>query len=121
MPPTSHRLALRVRFMTAAIRVGSLVVGLVAFVGALQLLKTAASSLRAPAFGHPRRERRDDPGPRLARRRLLVLSGSPVAATAMSLVAAGEAKETVAAEHFTELQGFTMLTGSRLGPRSSCS
>ena len=45
---------------------------------------------------------------------LLVLSGSPIAATALTLVAGGE--EAVAGTHaFTELQGFTMLTGSRLG------
>ena len=45
---------------------------------------------------------------------LLVLSGSPIAATALTLVAGGE-QAPVGAEHFTELQGFTMLTGSRLG------
>ena len=44
---------------------------------------------------------------------LLVLSGSPIAATAMTLVAGGE--QAVDAERFTELQGFTMVTGSRLG------
>ena len=37
---------------------------------------------------------------------LLVLSGSPVAASALTLVAGGT---------ITELQGFTMVTGSRLG------
>ncbi|HEX2239571.1 MAG TPA: hypothetical protein VHJ82_00290, partial [Actinomycetota bacterium] len=37
---------------------------------------------------------------------LLVLSGSPVAATALALVAAGS---------ISEIQGFTMLAGSRLG------
>lgn len=44
---------------------------------------------------------------------LLVLSGSPIAATAMTLVAGGE--QAAGAERFTELQGFTMVTGSRLG------
>jgi hypothetical protein len=37
---------------------------------------------------------------------LLVLSGSPIAASALTLVAAGS---------ISEIQGFTMLTGSRLG------
>jgi sodium-dependent phosphate cotransporter len=45
---------------------------------------------------------------------LLVLSGSPIAATALTLVAGGE-QAPPGTEHFTELQGFTMLTGSRLG------
>lgn len=44
---------------------------------------------------------------------LLVLSGSPVAATSLALVAAGE--ESGGARGFSELEGFTMLTGSRLG------
>jgi hypothetical protein len=76
------------------------------FVGALQLLKTGAqaldvlnengilvrnagSTLGLGWFGA-----------------LLVLSGSPIAATALALVAADAISET---------QGFTMLTGSRLG------
>jgi solute carrier family 34 (sodium-dependent phosphate cotransporter) len=46
---------------------------------------------------------------------LLVLSGSPIAATSLTLVAAGEEAAARGAEAFTELQGFTMLTGSRLG------
>ena len=45
---------------------------------------------------------------------LFVLSGSPIAATSLTLVAAGEGA-AVGAEHFTEIQGYTMLTGSRLG------
>ena len=45
---------------------------------------------------------------------LLVLSGSPIAATALTLVAGGE-QAGEGAQRFTELQGFTMLTGSRLG------
>jgi sodium-dependent phosphate cotransporter len=46
---------------------------------------------------------------------LLVLSGSPIAATSLTLVAAGEEAAARGTETFTELQGFTMLTGSRLG------
>jgi hypothetical protein len=45
---------------------------------------------------------------------LLVLSGSPIAATSLTLVAAGE-QVVGGAQRFTEMQGFTMLTGSRLG------
>lgn len=44
---------------------------------------------------------------------LLVLSGSPVAAASLALVAGGE--QATGSDRFTELQGFTMLTGSRLG------
>ncbi|MDQ4064841.1 MAG: hypothetical protein M3161_02215, partial [Actinomycetota bacterium] len=46
---------------------------------------------------------------------LFVLSGSPVAATALTLVKAGEESAAAGLAHFTEIQGFTMLTGSRLG------
>jgi sodium-dependent phosphate cotransporter len=45
---------------------------------------------------------------------LLVLSGSPIAATSLALVAGGE-QLAAGLDGFTELQGFTMLTGSRLG------
>ena len=102
----------RGRVEGALSRITVLAFGLLVFVGALQLMKTAAASLE---FLHA--------GILVANAgttlglgwlgALLVLSGSPVAATAMSLVAAGESKAT--AERFTELQGFTMLTGSRLG------
>ena len=44
---------------------------------------------------------------------LLALSGSPIAATSLTLVAAGE--QSNGATGLTEIQGFTMLTGSRLG------
>jgi sodium-dependent phosphate cotransporter len=84
------------------------------FVGALQLMKTGAASLDVL-----------EPGGFLVANAvstlglgwlgaLLVLSGSPIAASALTLVAAGE-EATAGAEHFTEIQGFTMLTGSRLG------
>ena len=83
------------------------------FVGALQLMKTGAKSLDVL-----------QPGGFLVRNAgstlglgwlgaLFVLSGSPVAATSLTLVAAGEGSNV--AEAFTEIQGFTMLTGSRLG------
>ena len=85
------------------------------FVGALQLMKTGAKSLDVL-----------QPGGFLVRNAastfglgwvgaLFVLSGSPIAATSLTLVKAGEEAAARGAEHFTELQGFTMLTGSRLG------
>jgi solute carrier family 34 (sodium-dependent phosphate cotransporter) len=81
------------------------------FVGALQVMKTGAASLDVL-----------QPGGFLVKNpistlglgwlgALLVLSGSPIAATSLTLVAAGEN----AAGGFTEIQGYTMLTGSRLG------
>lgn len=88
-----------------------LVVALFVFVGALQLMKTGAAGLSIL---------QDDgflvknAGSTLGLGwlgALLVLSGSPIAATSLTLVAAGEQ----AVDGFSELQGFTMLTGSRLG------
>jgi hypothetical protein len=90
-------------------------VALFFFVGALQLMKTGASSLDVLK-----------PGGFLVRNpittlglgwlgALFVLSGSPIAATALTLVKAGEEAAEAGAAHFTEIQGFTMLTGSRLG------
>lgn len=89
-------------------------VALFLFVGALQLMKTGAKSLDLL-----------QPGGFLVRNpvstlglgwlgALLVLSGSPIAATSLTLVAAGE-RAAEGAQHFSEIQGFTMLTGSRLG------
>ena len=85
------------------------------FVGALQLMKTGAKSLDVL-----------QPGGFLVRNAastfglgwvgaLFVLSGSPIAATSLALVKAGEEAAAAGAQYFTELQGFTMLTGSRLG------
>lgn len=86
--------------------VGRFLFALFLFVGALQVMKMGAASLSvlnnqgflvatpASTFGL---------GWIGA---LFVLSGSPVAASALALVAAGS---------ISELQGFTMLTGSRLG------
>jgi solute carrier family 34 (sodium-dependent phosphate cotransporter) len=86
-------------------------IALFLFVGALQVMKTGAASLDVL-----------QPGGFLVKNAistlglgwlgaLLVLSGSPIAATSLTLVAAGEN----AARGFTEIQGYTMLTGSRLG------
>jgi solute carrier family 34 (sodium-dependent phosphate cotransporter) len=86
--------------------IGRFLVALFLFVGALQVMKMGAASLSVL----------NDQG-FLVRNAastfglgwigaLLVLSGSPVAASALTLVAAGS---------ISEVQGFTMLTGSRLG------
>jgi solute carrier family 34 (sodium-dependent phosphate cotransporter) len=76
------------------------------FVGALQVMKAGASNLALL-----------QPGGYLVRNAgstlglgwigaLFVLSGSPIAASALALLAAGS---------ISDVQGFTMLTGSRLG------
>ena len=91
-----------------------LAVALYVFVGALQLMKTGASTLsilQSDGFLV------ENAGSTLGLGwlgALLVLSGSPIAATALTLVAGGE-QAAAGADRFTELQGFTMLTGSRLG------
>jgi len=76
------------------------------FVGALQLMKTGAANLDVLKSGGFLVK---NAGATLGLGwvgALFVLSGSPVAATALTLVAA---------ESVTEIEGFTMLTGSRLG------
>ena len=76
------------------------------FVGALQLMKTGASGLDVL---QNRGLLVRNPGSTLGLGwvgALFVLSGSPIAATSLTLVAA---------HSITEIQGFTMLTGSRLG------
>jgi len=83
------------------------------FVGALQLMKTGASGL---AFLEPGGFFVRNAGSTLGLgwlAALVVLSGSPVAATSLTLVAAGEGAGATAA--LTETQGYTMLAGSRLG------
>ncbi|MFN8222128.1 MAG: hypothetical protein U0R50_02645 [Gaiellales bacterium] len=98
------------RLVAGSYRVARLCVGLLLFVGALQLLKTAATGLSVLDSGILV----ENPGTSLGLGwlgALLVLSGSPVAATSLALVAGGEQSGS----GFSELQGFTMLTGSRLG------
>jgi solute carrier family 34 (sodium-dependent phosphate cotransporter) len=76
------------------------------FVGALQLMKTGASNLEVLNSGGILVR---NAGATLGLGwigALFVLSGSPMAATALTLVAA---------DSITEIEGFTMLTGSRLG------
>lgn len=92
-------------------RAGALLAGLYLFVGALQLMKTGAASLGA-----------FQPGSILVENALstlglgwlgavLMLSGSPMAATSLTLVAAGEERGS----GLSEIEGFTMVMGSRLG------
>ena len=83
-----------------------LLVALFVFIGALQVMKTGAASLNILSEGGFLVR---NAGATLGLGwlgALLVLSGSPIAASALTLVAAGSISET---------QGFTMLIGSRLG------
>jgi solute carrier family 34 (sodium-dependent phosphate cotransporter) len=91
-----------------------LLVAMFLFVGALQLMRLGAASLDILQTGGFLVR---NPGSTLGLGwlgALLVLSGSPIAATSLTLVAGGE-QVVDGAQHFTEMQGFTMLTGSRLG------
>ena len=100
LPATTARVA------AIAIRTVQGLIALFFFVGALQLMKTGAASLNILNNGGVLVR---NPGTTLGLGwvgALFVLSGSPVAATALTLVAA---------HSITEIQGFTMLTGSRLG------
>ena len=99
--------------LTALRRVAALLAGLLFLVGALQLMKTGAASLDVLQDGSILVENALSTLGLGWLGALLVLSGSPVAATSLALVAAGEG--TGATGGVTELEGFTMLTGSRLG------
>jgi hypothetical protein len=86
--------------------VGRFLLALFLFIGALQVMKTGAASLDILKSGGLLVK---NAGSTLGLGwlgALLVLSGSPIAASSLTLVAAGS---------ISELQGFTMLTGSRLG------
>ena len=83
-----------------------LAVALLLFIGALQVMKTGAQGFDVLNGGGALVR---DPLSTLGLGwlgALLVLSGSPIAASALSLVAGGS---------ISEAQGFTMLTGSRIG------
>src|SRR5918999_4257434 len=96
----------RVRLAGAVRLAVKLGAALFLFILALQVMKTGAASLSIlQGDGFLVRS----PGTTLGLGwlgALLVLSGSPVAASALALVGAGA---------ITEVEGFTMLTGSRLG------
>jgi hypothetical protein len=108
--PTSRR---RPRLLPTLRRAGALAGGLFLFVGALQLMKTGASALGILQEGSALVENALSTLGLGWLGALVVLSGSPVAATSLALVAAGE--ESGGARGLSELEGFTMLTGSRLG------
>lgn len=102
-----------IRLAVCARRGAALLAGLFLFVGALQLMKTGAATLGVLQPGSVLVENALSTLGLGWLGALLVLSGSPVAATSLALVAAGE--ESGGARGFSELEGFTMLTGSRLG------
>ena len=85
---------------------GRFLLALFLFVGALQVMKTGAANLDILNSGGVLVKNAGSTFGLGWLGALLVLSGSPIAASALTLVAAGS---------ITELQGFTMLTGSRLG------
>lgn len=101
---THRSLAQRVMYRGAWL--GRFLLALFLFVGALQVMKTGAGSLDILKHG----------GVLVANAgstlglgwlgALFVLSGSPIAASALTLVAAGS---------ISEIEGFAMLTGSRIG------
>jgi solute carrier family 34 (sodium-dependent phosphate cotransporter) len=110
-PATTHRR--RRRLVPTLRRAGALASGLFLFVGALQLMKTGAAALGILQPGSVLVENALSTLGLGWLGALLVLSGSPIAATSLALVAAGE--ESGGARGLSELEGFTMLTGSRLG------
>jgi hypothetical protein len=87
---------------------------LFAFVGALQLMKTGAERFEILEQGSFLVENAASTLGLGWLGALCVLSGSPIAASALALVAAGE-HAAAGAAGISEVQGFTMLTGSRLG------
>ena len=96
VPPTVSRIAWLFRFLLA----------LFLFVGALQVMKTGAAGLSILNEGGLLVK---NAGSTLGLGwlgALFVLSGSPIAASALTLVNAGS---------ISQIQGFTMLTGSRMG------
>ncbi len=113
-PPTSQKTPAR-RIADALYWAARFSLALFLFIGALQIMKEGAASLDVlKPGGYLVR----NPGSTLGLGwlgALFVLSGSPIAATALTLVAAGEDAAAAGAAHFSEIQGFTMLTGSRLG------
>ena len=85
---------------------GRFLLALFLFVGALQVMKTGAASLDILKSGGLLVKNAGSTFGLGWLGALLVLSGSPIAASSLTLVAA---------DSISELQGFTMLTGSRLG------
>ena len=94
------------RFGAAVGWIGRFLVALFLFVGALQIMKTGAAGLDILQHGGLLVKNAASTFGLGWVGALLVLSGSPIAASALTLVAAGSISET---------EGFSMLTGSRLG------
>lgn len=106
-PVTGSSRPVGVRVVAVAWWITKFLLALFLFVGALQLMKTGAASLDILKSGGFLVK---NAGATLGLGwlgALFVLSGSPVAATALTLVATDGG--------ITEVEGFTMLTGSRLG------
>jgi solute carrier family 34 (sodium-dependent phosphate cotransporter) len=92
-------------------RVGILTGGLFLFVGALQLMKTGAAALDVLQPGSILVENAASTLGLGWLGAVVMLSGSPMAATSLTLVAAGEERGS----GLSEFEGFTMVMGSRLG------
>jgi hypothetical protein len=93
-------------WISVAGRIGSFVVALFLFVLAIQLMKEGAKAIGPTLEGSPLFSNAFSTLGAGWLGAYVVLSGSPVAAVALSLFVGGAA---------TELQTFTMLSGSRLG------
>lgn len=89
-----------------AARIARIAGALLLFVGALQIMKQGAGELSILADGGALVRNAGSTFGLGWIGAMIVLSGSPIAASALSLVAAGS---------ISEMQGFAMLTGSRLG------
>lgn len=96
----------RSRAVSAIFWVVRFLLALFLFVGALQVMKTGAAGLDILQHGGLLVKNAASTLGLGWIGALFVLSGSPIAASALTLVAAGSISET---------EGFTMLTGSRLG------
>ena len=94
------------RWAARLLWVARFLLALFLFVGALQVMKTGAAGLDVLQHGGLLVKNSASTLGLGWIGALLVLSGSPIAASALTLVAAGSISET---------EGFTMLTGSRLG------
>lgn len=94
------------RFRAEAARIARVLGALVLFVGALQIMKQGAGELSILSDGGALVGNSGSTFGLGWIGAMIVLSGSPIAASALSLVAAGS---------ISEMQGFAMLTGSRLG------
>ena len=105
-PATTPRRGGARRLGRGALWAGRFLLALFLFVGALQVMKTGAAGLDLLQHGGLLVKNAVSTLGLGWIGALFVLSGSPIAASALTLVAAGSISET---------EGFAMLTGSRLG------